>query len=229
MFVARARSRAHRRYFEVGSLGLAYSKEELEDLAEDNGRLPGVELERSVSPWQQPQSPAVPAPAGGTPAFPAPQPSPQAAVIPPAAPAVGIDYTPPLSTPDQQSEAKLLISVLCLSQADWSALMAQHGVTSFKELRRDSAASLLAYLDKLRQISILRKSAGVTDEQWAKALAKRQVIRAIELKPTDALEIYNKLYESVTPFERQRLGIDPKPEDALGNVPPPPSPSAVAA
>ena len=121
-------------------------------------------------------------------------------------------YSQPLSTDEQQAQARSLVASLSMSQSDWKTLMASHSVTSFKDLRKDAAESVLRFLDRLRQIGILRKHAnggGVSDEQWARALAKRGVSRAVELKVEQVEEIYSKLYQEVTPFKRQEIGIDP--------------------
>lgn len=222
MFVARARSRAHRRWFDVASLGLPYSREELEDIADDAGRPIGVQLDNTAAPWQQPAPstpPTPPAPADPPPV--SPQPDARAVT----SSALVETAAPPAGGADAQQidRARSLVKALRLDANQWAALLARYqpGATSLRQLPPALAGAVLCRLENLHTIRTLRQwggIAGLTPEQWERALAKRGVTSDLDLSDKDLLEIRDKLWDKVTPFDRQKLGLEPAPAQAQGNV-----------
>jgi len=235
MFVARARSRAHRRWFDVASLGLPYSREELEDIADDAGRPIGVQLDNAAPAWQQPAAPPYP------PTPPAPADPPPVSATPDAravtSSASRETAAPPAGGADAQQieRARALVKALRLDANQWVAQVqrVQPGATSLKQLSPAMAGAVLCRLENLHVIRTLRAwggIAGLTPEQWEKALAKRGVTSDLDLSDRDLLEIRDKLWDRVTPFDRQKLGLAPAPAGAQGNastspVPTPPWPT----
>lgn len=239
MYVARAQARAYRRYFQDATLGLAYTPEELGADEEEAGRVVGVQFE-PVAPPAVPSAPAAPAaPAAlAAPAAPVATPAPPPAVDATApAPAA---TAPRPATAEQAAEARRLAQILQLTPADWAALKARFSASA-SSLTAAQAESLIEFMNHVRMARQARAMLQVPDDAWAKALARRQVTRDIDLPPAEASTIASKLLDQLAPFDRQRVQSPDAPvkaEGDLGNAPSPvssvpvvmpPSPPAVAA
>jgi len=241
MLLARARATAKRRYLEEAVGGLPYSPEELGADTDEDGNAVNVELDRPAPGWTPPPSVATATTLNAGPASvipltetakPAPawqQPT-QPAVAP--APEQPLDdvhktlcevFTP--ATADQQAEAKRLFKALELDAVTWVVIIGREraGAKSIKDLTSDRAGELLARLEKVRQLRLLRVASNLSDESWSNALKKRAVSKDVLLPAAAVDEIFAKLYDQVTPFKRQEIGVDPAPEGSTAGKELPPS------
>lgn len=225
MLLARARAYACHRYFEEVFTGLPYSPAELGADTDERGRLVDVPAFEPPPPppWQAPPStqspPTPPAPADPPPV----SPQPDARAVTSSASAE--TAAPPAGGPDAQQieRARVLKAALKLDANQWVAQLqrVQPGATSLKQMTPAMAGAILCRLENLHTIRTLRQwggIAGLTPEQWERALAKRGVTSDLDLSDKDLLEIRDKLWDKVTPFDRQKLGLEPAPAQAQGNV-----------
>lgn len=243
MLLARARATAKRRYLEEAVGGLPYSPEELGADTDEDGNAVNVELDRPASGWTRTANPVPDAlPAAATAVTPATetakptpawqQPSAPIIVPPPEQPLDDVhkalcDVFNP-ATADQRAEAKRLFKTLELDAVTWAVIIGREraGAKSIKELTTDRAGELLAKLEKVRQLRLLRVVSNLSDESWTNALKKRAVTKDVLLPAAAVDEIFAKLYDQVTPFKRQEIGVDPAPVDSTaGKALPSPSAS----
>jgi len=231
MLLARCRAVAIRQYFEEVFTGLPYSPDELGANTDNQGRLIDVPAFEPVThPWQQsaaPSSPSSPpAPADPPPVSAAPDAravTSSASVETAAPPAGG-------ASAEQVERARSLVKALRLDANQWVAMLqrVQPGATSLKQLSPVMAGAVLCRLENLHVIRTLRAwggIAGLTPEQWERALAKRGVTSDLDLPDKDLLEIRDKLWDKVTPFDLQKLGLMPAPAATQGNASPSPVPT----
>lgn len=226
MMQARAISRAARRYFPEIFLGLPYTREDLDDDG-GSGEL-SVEFTEVKPPWEADVSGVSNQADAATEKTPSPAPTPPAPVTqqPADSPPEAIDS--PTASADQLSEAKNLVGILKLSAGDWAGLMARLGVKSLRDLSCPDAQRVIRFLDQLRLISILRKSANMPDEAWSRTLEKRGVTQAIDLPFEEAETIFAKLADRFTPFELKELTkgspeVGPTAGKACASTPPAPA------
>lgn len=233
MFVARAIARAYRRWFRVAALGLPYTREELEDGAEEDGRPISVQLEQPKPNWITSTSDApVPAPAAAS--------IPPGASVPPAAapePArVGLsDPQSPAAAAALQAiaanalqaiiaKAKDLYVELGVTKDQWSDVMKAYGHTSLKEFSPKTAQEVLDLLQYTSWVRQLRAVLNYDPAGWAAVLKKYQAAHDLQLALPTVKSIYQKLADLKTPFELADLGIGPPPSGtSLGNVSSPPA------
>ena len=242
MLLARARATAKRRYLEEAVGGLPYSPEELGADTDEDGNAVNVELDKPAIGWMPasgsagPMLDALPAAAVVTPATEIARPTP--AWQQPSAPVIAPPPEQPLddvhkalcevfnpATTDQQAEAKRLFKALELDAVTWAVIIGREraGAKSIKELTSDRAGELLAKLEKVRKLRLLRVASNLSDESWTNALKKRAVSKDVLLPTVAVDEIFAKLYDQVTPFKRQEIGVDPAPQDSTaGKALPPP-------
>lgn len=236
MLLARARAVACHQYFEEVFTGLPYSPDELGATTDEQGRLIDVPAFEPVQhPWQQSPASATDGPAASIPSAavnPAPaaeQPPlsvPNVPAPPPAQAASAPAGGPSARQLDQLAGLK---AALRLDTEPWRLQCRMvAGVESARLMTAGQAGKLADRLDNLRVVRLLRQAgvvASLTPEQWEKALAKRHVTRDLDLADADLQEIRDKLLDLVTPFDRQKLGLEAAPAGVpAGNVSPPSPP-----
>lgn len=225
MYFARATGRAYRRWFRVASLGLSYTREELEDGVGDDAPL-GVQLDKPKPNWTVPGQPEA---ATATPSE-APAPATGAAVPSQltAQPAPTVTPTVPdqVASGDPAVQIKELYMKLGIDKNDWALMMERRGIKSLKEANDETKAEVLTFLRHVDWTRRLVTIVNFSPEKFAKALEKRGVAKDIHLTLPAITEIYGKLAELKTPFELQELGIGPNTGATLGNGQSPAEPTS---
>jgi hypothetical protein len=235
MHLARARGNAKRKWLEETVGGLPYSPDELGADTDEDGNEVVADFDEPRTSWTPPAATATPTP-DAVPATPT--------VVPPVEPAKPVPswFQPPVNvaalmheqslepdpvrqalnevfqpaTTEQQAEAKRLFKALELDAVTWAVVIAREraGAKSIKELTSDRAGELLARLEKVRKLRLLREASNLSDESWSNALKKRAVTKDVLLPAAAVDEIFAKLYDAVAPFKRQEIGVDPVPQDS---------------
>lgn len=230
MYIARASARAYRRWFRAASLGIAYTREELEDGAEEDGRPISVQLEQPKPNWLA-STPSTPT--SDAPATPAAASIPPGASLPPAAPGsaqVGLDSVQaPAAAAELQAiiaKAKDLYVKLGVTKDQWSDVMKAYGHASLKDFSPKTAAEVLELLQYTSWVRQLRAVLNYDPKRWEAVLTKYQAAHDLQLALPTVKSIYQKLADLKTPFELAELGIGPHAGSAgtsLGNVSSPPA------
>lgn len=219
MLLQRAQSRAESRYFQDALFGRVYSPDELGRDTNEAGEIIDVEFVTPAAPVTPP---------GVVVAPPAEAPTQDSATQPPAtaldaAPVAASAETPLAAESPIAAEIKSLVATLTMPQDDWRSLLSTHNAAKLAELSPDRAIIVRDHLIRIDRLRRLRVAAGMPDEKYHAAITKRGCDRDTQLIPAAVRELYDKVYDLVAPFERQKLGIDP-PESA-GN---PQSPASLA-
>ena len=212
MFVARARTKAARRWFPEQILGLPYSSEELEDGEAEGKEKRPVELAASGPSWAQPTAAPATAPvsapasasgiqasAAATPTAPVAAPAVDASPVPPAAPAV----TAP--SQEQLVRIKELNESLKVDRSDWAAMCPRFGAPKATQFNSDQATSFIIYLTDIAKLREIRRRLGMTDEQFAVVLKKRNVLKDTDLTPNALKELIARIWDRLTPFDKAAL------------------------
>ncbi|HSW44082.1 MAG TPA: hypothetical protein VLM89_00755, partial [Phycisphaerae bacterium] len=248
MLLARARGTAIRRWLEETVAGLPYSPDEIGAETDEDGQI--IELDQaagsSTPAWSQQVAKPAPAAVDAT-SPPPPADTAVASALRPV-PSWGKASMPPVAsipepvldpvreslgeifatcTPEQVERAKELVRRLSIDAAAWRALcIREAGVPSIRDMSQEAAGRMLTRLDMVWQVRLLREACNLSSESWTKALCKRSVKSDLELSAEAMGEIRAKLSEQVTPFERQKLGIDLVQEGTIAGKGLPPTQAA---
>jgi len=236
MLVHRAISRALNLYAQDITIGMGYTHAEVAEDALDDMDVMNPEWVQpppSGIPRPQPAAPPNAAPPVEAPRTPdnltAPT-SPDtltetrdsaASDAPPATASPAAPSEPPAEeapvTPEAQIRA--LVKQLGIDQLTWRTYCNGLGVQKLAEMTPEQQVETVAYLELLEHVRQLRNVVGIDAAQWAAIVAKRGVAHELLMSPAELQIIYDRIWQRMTPFDRERAEKKLPPPTVPENAP----------